>query len=277
MKIFPFLKKSWLVFAFFLFVSNVNAQQWHKNLPQKAEANYTFYDYQNAFNEYWESYNVLGGCVVDEDGNRRKASGWKQFKRQEQYWKKRVNAITGEFPKVTAWEQYEKWKKENSQNTESATGNWSSVGPANTDMTGRGTGRINCMTFDPSDNNHYWVGAPAGGVWETTDGGTSWTCLTDANPILGVSDIAIPADYNINTNPVIYIATGDRDAVDDPSIGILKSTDGGATWNTTGLTFSASANTRASSIICDPNDVILLLQQQLLVFINQLTVETIGL
>ena len=49
----------------------------------------------------------------------------------------------------------------------------------------------------------------------------------------GVSGIAIdPNDSN-----TIYIATGDDDAGDSYSVGVMKSTDGGQTWNTTGLSY----------------------------------------
>lgn len=62
-------------------------------------------------------------------------------------------------------------------------------------------------------------------LWETRDNGGTWTCLTDNNGVLGVSDIVIPDDYD--TSNTIYIATGDRDAWDNRSVGVLKTTDGG--------------------------------------------------
>ena len=43
----------------------VNAQQWTKNLPtRKASSAHTFFDYQNAFYSYCESYNVKGGFYI---------------------------------------------------------------------------------------------------------------------------------------------------------------------------------------------------------------------
>ncbi len=48
---------------------------------------------------------------------------------------------------------------------------------------------------------------------------------------LGVSGIAVdPTDPD-----VIYVATGDGDGNDTYGLGVLRSTDGGATWNSTGL------------------------------------------
>ena len=56
------------------------------------------------------------------------------------------------------------------------------------------------------------------------------TPLTDYLPQIGVSGIAVhPTDPQ-----TIYIATGDDDAGDSYSVGVFKSTDGGATWNNTG-------------------------------------------
>jgi len=61
-------------------------------------------------------------------------------------------------------------------------------------------------------------------LWKTTDQGTTWTTNTDLLPNLGVSGIAIDPLHP----DTMYIATGDRDADDTYSIGVLKSTDG---WN----------------------------------------------
>lgn len=234
-----------------------NAQQWRANLPKKAQSEYTFFDYQKAFNDYWESYNVgANGRYIDENGKEKRASGYKQFRRWEWYWAPRVDHKTGKFPEKSAFDIWEEYKAKN--DTKSTSGTWVSIGDHTLDpldepsLQESGTGRINCAAFDPNDLNHFWVGAPAGGLWETTDGGSTWTCKTDANPILGVSDIALSPNYS--TDNTIYIATGDRDAGDDPSIGVLKSTDDGATWQKTGLNFNASAGAQAVRVIVDPGD-----------------------
>ena len=63
----------------------------------------------------------------------------------------------------------EKWEIENSVKSasKSTSGNWQSLGPSNVLTPDFGTGRINCLTFDPNDNDRFWVGAPGGGVWLT--------------------------------------------------------------------------------------------------------------
>jgi hypothetical protein len=120
---------------------------------------------------------------------------------------------------------------------ESTGGNWSVVGPINTDA---GIGRVDRLAFHPSDPGIVYAGAAGGGLWRTTDAGANWTNLTPDLPCLGISGIAI--DPN-NTN-TIYILTGDGDSdvsglVEDFgymrfSIGVLRSTDGGARWTRLG-------------------------------------------
>ncbi|MEK7255646.1 MAG: glycosyl hydrolase, partial [Bacteroidota bacterium] len=114
---------------------------------------------------------------------------------------------------------------------------WTPLGPSDWDDGAgwnAGNGRINVVVQDPVNSNTVYVGAASGGLWKSTNGGTTWTNLTDDQPVLGVSGIAIDPD---DTN-VIYIGTGDGDASDTYSVGVLKSTDGGNTWNTTGLNWS---------------------------------------
>jgi len=245
------MKKVILILIAIWSINQVSGQAWLDNLP-KNTTEYSFYDYQSAFNSYWDSYNVENGYYYDE-GVKIKAKGWKQFKRWEYEMESQINPETGEFPKLTAMEAYNNLKQSNNYQTITGSGNsWTSLGP-NSSLGGyAGIGRVNCIAFHPTDNNTYWIGAPAGGLWKTTDNGASWTCLTDSNDVLGVSSIIIPSDYA--TSNTIYIGTGDRDAWDNNSIGVLKSTDGGSTWNTTGLTFSISADKMVNKMIIDPSN-----------------------
>jgi PKD repeat protein/photosystem II stability/assembly factor-like uncharacterized protein len=125
---------------------------------------------------------------------------------------------------------------------------WSFVGPTGA-PDNSGAGRITCIRFDPVNTDIIYVGTPAGGLWKSIDGGNTWNNLTDFMPVIGCSDVAIdPTNSN-----VLYLATGDNDAGDSPSIGVLKSTDGGLTWNTTGLSFAPSQMRKVAKILIVPN------------------------
>ena len=90
------------------------------------------------------------------------------------------------------------------------------------------SGRISALAVDPTNANIVYAGGADGGVWKTTDGGSNWTPLTDGEVSLAIGAIAIdPSNHNI-----IYAGTGeDNNNVDGyAGAGILKSTDGGATW-----------------------------------------------
>ncbi|MFA6923818.1 MAG: T9SS type A sorting domain-containing protein [Bacteroidales bacterium] len=228
------------------------SQTWLKNLPQKKfKGELTFFDYKNAFNKYWTPFNVEKGYYY-ENGVKKKAEGWKQFKRWEYYMENQINPTTGEFPKKTAQEIYEKYLKANPNSKSRNLADWTCLGTNSSDGGYAGVGRINCISFHPSDNNTYWAGAASGGLWVTMNNGSSWNCLTDNNGILAVSDIVIPTDYA--TSNTIYVATGDKDHWDNRSIGVLKSTNGGSTWNTTGLSYVLSGGSMVNKLLLDPNN-----------------------
>ncbi len=223
------------------------AQTWRDNfyLPSNGKSDITFYDIQKEFKEYWNKYDVKKGYYLI-DGKKKKAAGWKQFKRWEWFWETRVDPKTGKFPETN--NLLINNLKLSSIKADEA--NWQSLGPNSSQGGYAGIGRINCIAFHPSNTNIFWVGSPSGGLWETTDGGSTWSVLTNNIPVLGVSEIFIPSDYE--TSKTIYIATGDRDAGDNYSIGVLKSTNDGQTWETTGLVFNQSSRIRITRMLAHP-------------------------
>lgn len=246
------MKRIILLLAAIALTISLSAQPWTSKLPSnKSKSELTFYDYQKAFNEYWAPFNLKRGFYKDENGKTQKAHGWKQFKRWEYLWESQIDIKTGRFPDVNPRKTYQEWQlSQNAKAPKSA--NWQVLGPGSSDGGYAGIGRINTVAFHPTDNNTYWIGAPAGGLWQTTDNGSSWTNLTDENAVLGVSDILLFNDFE--TSNTIYIATGDRDAWDNRSIGVLKSTDGGITWNSTGLSYTLSENMMVTRLLGDTSD-----------------------
>ncbi|MCX2717969.1 thrombospondin type 3 repeat-containing protein [Lentiprolixibacter aurantiacus] len=181
-----------------------------------------------------------------------KGSGYKPYKRWENYWLNFVDQ-NGNLP--TAKELYDSWQsKASSAKTPNPTANWSPIGPFNPGTLGNrlpGTGRINAIAVDPNNPDVWYAGAPAGGIWKSTNAGGSWTNLFDNFPQIGVSGIAIDP----NNSNIIYIATGDDDAADSYSIGVFKSLDGGQTWNQTDLNPSnTSVSSLMNEIVMDPTD-----------------------
>jgi photosystem II stability/assembly factor-like uncharacterized protein len=128
---------------------------------------------------------------------------------------------------------------------------WYPVGPDYIpgNLTGymeNGIGRINCISFHPTNVNTYYVGVAQGGLWKTTNNGVNWTPLTDQLPITRISDIAL--DPN-DPDSTMYISVCDFEYVGVSlmlngrkrhthyGIGVFKTTDAGATWQATGLSF----------------------------------------
>ena len=194
------------------------------------------------FNAYWLTHD-----------KKKKGSGYKPFMRWVDYWQNNTNA-KGYL--ITPEEVWNAWSLKQQSKTELKRGlpssNWLPVGPfsfVNTGSWSSGQGRVNVIYVDPSNSNTVYVGAPAGGIWKSIDAGLHWAPLSDQLPQIGVSGIAV--DYSDSNT--IYIATGDKNANSTYSIGVLKSTDGGASWNTTGLTFT-NTSTQAGDLVIHPTN-----------------------
>ncbi|WP_309668131.1 SBBP repeat-containing protein, partial [Tabrizicola sp.] len=163
----------------------------------------------------------------------------KPYKRWE--WAYRQRAYPGnEIPEHAierAEQQLRQWKARMQKfPLQAATGRWVNLGPAPImggqtaidNQTRPVSGRVTDVAVDPTNANHWLIGAAQGGVWETRDAGTTWTPLTDEQESLAIGAVAFAP-----SNPqIIYAGTGEAPLGGIPyaGLGLLKSIDGGKTW-----------------------------------------------
>ncbi len=138
-------------------------------------------------------------------------------------------------------------------------GQWTSIGPQPISGNPVSSGRIAALAVSPQNGNLVYAGAADGGVWKTTDGGTTWTALTDTQPSLALGALAIdPQNSNI-----IYAGTGEADNCSPCyyGAGILKSSDGGVTWTNIQAPFvdSVGRGVKISSLAVSPQNSQILL------------------
>jgi photosystem II stability/assembly factor-like uncharacterized protein len=117
-----------------------------------------------------------------------------------------------------------------------------SIGPALT------SGRVADIAIDPTDKRTWYVGAAAGGVWKSTNGGISFAPIFDGQGSFSIGTVTIdPA----NTN-VIWVGSGENNAqrVVAYGDGIYKSIDGGRSWTNMGL----KSSEHIARVVIDPRN-----------------------
>src|SRR6185295_17331853 len=95
-------------------------------------------------------------------------------------------------------------------------------------------GRIATAAGVPGDPNVYYLGSASGGVWKTTNGGTTFEPIFDDQPVAAIGAIAVAAsDPNI-----VWVGTGEPWVIrysDVMGDGVYVSKDAGKTWKNMGL------------------------------------------
>ena len=109
------------------------------------------------------------------------------------------------------------------------------------------SGRVVDFAVNPSNPIEFYVGYASGGVWYTKNNGTSFSPIFDSSPTQNVGSLAV--DWNAR---IIWVGTGEVNSSRSSysGIGLLKSTDGGKTWQNMGLKDSH----HISKIIINPNN-----------------------
>ncbi len=119
---------------------------------------------------------------------------------------------------------------------------WRSIGPV-----GQG-GRVDDIAVDPTNPFRYYVGFATGGLWRTTNNGTTFEPIFDEYETHSIGAIGIAPS---NTE-VIYIGTGESNNRQSSSFGagVYKSTDGGDSFTYVGLRETQSI----ARVIVHPGD-----------------------
>jgi hypothetical protein len=175
------MKKLIPFFILSLFGFNGFSQHWSQKLTQQGA---NFYDIKKDFYAYWATHDST-----------EKGKGWKQFKRWEYFMEPRVYP-TGDLtlPSQNAANFEVFLQAAQTQKTSAsliASTTWTPVGPMGPLAGSAGgqllkSGRINFITLHPAGSNTLYIGAPAGGLWKSTNGGTNWTTNTDLLQVIGV-------------------------------------------------------------------------------------------
>jgi photosystem II stability/assembly factor-like uncharacterized protein len=96
----------------------------------------------------------------------------------------------------------------------------------------RASGRTTAIGFGSGAPSAIYLGAAGGGVWKSTDNAATWRSLTDFQPVLSVGALSVQPGTT-GKGDVIYVGTGESNQAGDNlyGLGILKSTDGGSSWD----------------------------------------------
>src|SRR6056300_245461 len=109
------------------------------------------------------------------------------------------------------------------------------------------SGRVVDLEVNPEDPTEFYVAYASGGLWHTTDNGTSFTPIFDNTPTQNLGDVAMHWPSR-----TLYVGTGENNSSRSSyaGMGLFKTTDNGASWTPIGLEDSH----HIGRIVVDPSN-----------------------
>ena len=110
------------------------------------------------------------------------------------------------------------------------------------------SGRISDIAIHPDDQSTWYIAVGSGGVWKTTNAGTTWTPVFDAQSSYSIGCVTLDP----NNPEVVWVGTGENVSGRHVGYGdgVYKSLDGGKSWTHTGL----GESEHIGKILIDPRD-----------------------
>lgn len=238
-----------IFFACFIYSYNGQAQVMGKTPKFLEGAKPNFFKMQRKAERYFKNYEdktAPQNIPAEEDSSnegqdlsfepgydREEDKDYHRYKRWEWYWRERINP-DGSFP--DAMESFETYTElQSTGNNRMAAGNptWSDISMKTNSGGYWGLGRTESVAINPKNSLEFYVTGDGGGVWKTIDGGKTYKAVGDQLPMLFCGKVLV--DHQ--TPSTVYVSLGDdHNQGGTTGLGVYKSTDGGNTWNPTGLT-----------------------------------------
>lgn len=170
-----------------------------------------------------------------------RGSGWKPFNRALWFYEQSLDQ--GQMPAPAQRLAASRARREReSAGVGRVGGDWFCAGPAEL------SGRILDIAFDWTNPDIVFAGAASGGLWKSTDRGLTWATTTDQLPVLEVGAVAV-LPWAPHT---VLLGSGEGNGAGVWGLGMLRSTDGGETWQETSLNYELTDGHGFNAIAANP-------------------------